>query len=126
MIGAVIAPLSPPGPALACRACGARVASARDTIVVLGRPVRATYTNPAGVACEILTLEAAENLLRDPFSTEAHTWFEGYAWRPVGCAKCGAHLGWEYESPAPGAEPPRFYGLLTTALTEVAEAGRDM
>ena len=111
--------------AYACRGCGTRVASDADCVSVGGRPIRAAYVNPAGVTCEILTIETAGNLAHADFSTEDDTWFEGYAWRPVACSKCGAHLGWRYEAADPSATPPDFYGLLVAATARVVESGED-
>ena len=112
--------------AYSCRRCGSRVSSEDDSISVGGHPVRATYTNPAGIPCEIITFREAENILGADFSTEEDSWFEGYSWRPVACAKCREHVGWSYEAVEPNLEPPVFYGLLTGALRSVRDRGKDM
>jgi hypothetical protein len=122
----LIAPLSlrpaPPRP-LACRGCGTRIASEADAISVGGRPRRTTHTNPIGALCEVLTVETAGNLRLAPERSEAHTWFEGYAWRVMDCATCGAQLGWRYEAVREGLEPKTFYGLLMDAVRR--EPGRE-
>ena len=96
--------------AYACRECGMRLASDAECISVGGRPIRAAFVNPDGVTCEILTLASVGNLARATVSTEDNTWFEGYAWSPVACVTCEAHLGWRYEASDASATPPDFYG----------------
>ena len=110
---------------ISCRNCGTKVASEKDLFSAMGRPARATYVNPLGLACEIITVRRAAGLVAGAFSSEEHTWFEGFAWRPVACASCQAHLGWRYEASAPGLEPRVFYGLLIPALALPGEPGRD-
>ena len=117
---------APKARAFFCRQCGARVCTDGHSIVVNGHPVRATYTNPAGEACEIITFREAENLRGADFSTEECSWFEGYSWRPVACAKCRQHVGWAYEAVEPNLDPKVFYGLLTSALRSEPDRGRDM
>ncbi len=115
----------PPG-TIACRLCGARIASEDDLMQVLGRPVQAAYVNPLGLACEIVTLGRATNIAGADVSTGEHTWFEGYAWRPVACASCGQHLGWRYEASSPHLAPQAFFGLLVGTVTRPGDPGRDM
>jgi hypothetical protein len=59
------------------------------------------------------------------YSSTENTWFEGYAWRPLGCGGCGGFLGWRFEATPDAAidasgnasgSPRRFYGLLTERL----------
>jgi hypothetical protein len=99
-----------------CGRCGSPVALDEDLVGILDRPETATYYNPYGIACEIRTFRRARNLEAADFSTDDHTWFEGYAWQPVGCARCGAHLGWKYDAVEPYLDPQSFFGLLTSAL----------
>ncbi len=109
-----------------CRGCGAPIAMEKDVLSVMGRPVQATYLNPLGTPCKIVTVAEAGNLEGARVATEEHTWFEGYAWRPVVCVSCRLHLGWRYEAVRPGLEPPAFYGLLVGAVLRPGEPGRDM
>ncbi|MHC5036269.1 MAG: cereblon family protein [Planctomycetota bacterium] len=104
-----------------CAQCGTPLASERDRIRVMGRPSRARYQNPHGVQCEILTFSEAVNLKGADFSTEEHTWFEGYAWRPVSCVLCGTHMGWRFEASGPHLEPQTFLGLLVSGMREGPE-----
>jgi cereblon len=73
------------------------------------------YINPHGYMHEIVTVRHAEGL-RDVGGPEtAATWFAGYTWTIVACARCGAHLGWRYDC-AQGGSPVVFWGLLRVAL----------
>jgi hypothetical protein len=108
-----------------CVQCGAVLGSAAHRISVLGRPPRQTYTNPHGIACDIVTLSACQGYHPAAHRSTENTWFDGYAWRPLGCGGCGGFLGWRFEatSEATSASPSkahggprRFYGLLTDRL----------
>jgi hypothetical protein len=121
----MIAPLKFPDLRLrlySCRQCGVPVAHGDQEIQILGRPACTTYTNPLGIACTIVTFSTATNLNEAPDATTEDTWFEGYGWRSVACASCGAHLGWRYEATDPGLSPRAFYGLLVLALRELRSA----
>ncbi len=104
-----------------CRNCGARIASEADVVSISGRPARTRHDNPLGETCEIITFLDARGLEGAEFSTEEHTWFEGYAWRPVCCGNCRRHLGWRYEAAAGGLDPAAFYGLLVPAIAKVRD-----
>lgn len=97
--------------ALVCRGCGTRIAFQADQI-----GEASAHVNPLGVECEVIRFSTAVNLRADDFSTAEHTWFEGYAWRPVSCAECGRHVGWRYEAEDPARQPQVFFGLLASAL----------
>jgi len=115
----MIAPLRFPdlaARAYVCRRCGTAVARMAGEISVLGRPAVTTYENPAGIACEIVTLAGAMHLEEAPEGMTEHSWFEGYAWRQAACAGCGTFLGWRYDAVLPGAEPAVFHGLLVAML----------
>ena len=111
-----------------CVDCGAEIADSSDRISVMARPPRRTYVNPHGTVCEVVTLAACQHYRPGPFSSTENTWFDGYAWRPLGCAACDGFLGWRFEAvgdrstgTASGgagglAGPRRFYGLLTERL----------
>jgi hypothetical protein len=106
----------------ACRRCGAELASEKACLEIMGRPIRATYKNPDGILCEIVTLVRAGNLVEIAEATLENTWFEGYAWRPVLCERCGLHLGWRYETEDPSRSPSTFYGLLVEAMQKKSQA----
>jgi cereblon len=102
-----------------CRSCGADVASEFDTIEILGRPYRAVYRNPFGIAFEVLTLARARNTQRASEPTEEHTWFPGYAWSLVTCAVCGEQMGWAFDAVEPVSGPQTFFGLQTDKMTGI-------
>ncbi|MFH2010191.1 MAG: cereblon family protein [bacterium] len=109
-----------------CVHCKEHLANAADQLEVLGRPSRRSYFNPHGIECEIVTLAACLSYRAADYSSTEHTWFDGYAWRPLGCGGCGEFLGWRFEA-TPGAAAPasaapgprRFYGLLVERLIVV-------
>lgn len=104
-----------------CRKCGLVVAAEQELVEIMGRPFRATYQNPQGVSCELFTFSEARNLHEADFSTEEYTWFEGYAWRPVGCSECKIHLGWRFEASREETKPRSFFGLLVDQMRESLE-----
>jgi hypothetical protein len=103
------------GDTLHCGECGARIAAAAAICRIMGRPPRKTYRNPHGLLCPIVTLSEVENLAEQDCSSAEHTWFAGYAWRPVACGVCGLFLGWRFEAFA-AREPGSFWGLLEQRL----------
>jgi cereblon len=119
-IALVRAPL--PARWFACAKCGAKLAPESARVSIAGRPLRATYTNPMGLVCDLLTVREAVNLEAPAEFVAEHSWFEGYAWQPVVCGRCSTHVGWRYQAVRPGLEPARFFGLLAGAVRRVAEA----
>ena len=103
-----------------CTHCKEHLANADDQLEVLGRPPRRSYLNPHGIECEIVTLSDCLSVRAAESSSTEHTWFAGYAWRPLGCGACGEFLGWRFEATADAAPgPKRFYGLLVERLIVV-------
>ena len=54
------------------------------------------FANPNGDEFELVAVARARNVRPVPRQrpvSEA-TWFAGYAWVPLQCASCGAHVGW--------------------------------
>jgi hypothetical protein len=70
-----------------------------------------TCTNPNGITFNIGCFRDAPGCAAIGAATTEYTWFRGYAWRIADCAKCGAHLGWQFTSPADG-----FFGLIVDRL----------
>lgn len=98
-----------------CAACRTPVAHIGDEIEADGR-VRHTRANPHGYVHTFVTVARCENVVTmTPPSTD-FSWFDGYAWRVLACARCGTHLGWRFESVA-GAMPPEFFGLLLNRIS---------
>ncbi len=73
------------------------------------------FVNPHGLVYELVTLRRAIHVVGIGRPTTEFTWFPGYAWQVVACARCAAHLGWEYRAIA-GSSPPSFYGLIRSEL----------
>jgi hypothetical protein len=76
-------------------------------------------TNPGGYIFDIGCFHEAAGCVAVGAATEAHTWFEGYAWRVALCAGCERHLGWRFAAPA-----DFFHGLILDRLTSVAGTSR--
>lgn len=108
-----------PGEEYRCRQCGELVGLSADQVAVMDRPSRRVYVNPHGVQCEIVTLSGCLSFVPSSYSTTVHTWFAGYAWRPIGCGGCACHLGWRFEAVGPTAGPAYFFGLLTAQLSSI-------
>lgn len=98
--------------ALLCRTCDLPVARMRDRIRVDGKHVHALF-NPSGVLFEVACFAQAPGCRFEGEFTSAFTWFAGYAWRFAMCARCAAHLGWEYRGADGG-----FAGLIMAELRE--------
>ena len=83
--------------------------------------------NPGGYRFGIFTVHNASALALDsrPPSLDS-TWFPGFAWTPVVCARCGVFVGWFFEKMAPQDVSPEyahldsFYGLIWSELVRGA------
>lgn len=91
-----------------CIGCQTPIASAA-LIPVNGKPEH-TFANPGGEVFHIGCFPAAMHLSPVTAPTDVFSWFPGYAWQIVVCAKCGLHLGWHYVGPT------RFFGLILNRL----------
>jgi len=78
---------------------------------------RSVFANPAGRVFEVLSVRHAAAVVLWGEPTLEHTWFSGYAWRPITCSVCGRHLGWCFDAVA-DAEPARFYSFITSEVVE--------
>jgi ribosomal protein S27E len=105
------------GPRIRCRGCGAVLSEPRNIFSPAGSSARSVFANPAGRVFEVLCLREATSVVPWGEPTLEHTWFSGYAWRPVTCASCGSHLGWCFDAMG-GALPVRFFGLITSEVVE--------
>jgi len=107
-----------PSSTFVCSRCGSPVASEDEEISIQGRRLRAVYTNPEGIECEIITFRGGRSLVGPKVFTSEHTWFEGWEWSPAACARCGQHLGWLYRALRPDLAPAQFLGLLVGSIRE--------
>src|SRR5262249_24389138 len=69
-----------------------------------------TFTNPAGIAFEIITFSQTLGCRQTGVPTFDHTWFEEHAWSFCQCDRCGQHLGWYY------SVQHEFVGLIKDRL----------
>ena len=98
-----------------CATCEEQVADPEAALSIGGRPAVSRFANPAGYVWEIVTVSEARSLVVASTPQTAFSWFAGYAWRIVVCARCHTHLGWRYDAVS-GASPPRFHGLILAHL----------
>lgn len=70
-----------------------------------------TFVNPAGFSFHIGCFAAAPGAARIGRAESAFSWFPGWAWQIVVCARCATHLGWRYHNA--GSE---LFGLILAAL----------
>lgn len=103
---------------LFCAACRHAITHQDERIEVNGRHEH-SCTNPAGYTFRIGCFREAGGCIGTGAATEAHTWFNGYAWRVAVCASCERHLGWRFEGPA-----DHFHGLILERLTSAGRASR--
>ena len=96
---AIAAALGRPAPVVACAACGVGVGRVRHALAVGGTNGTPLLVNPAGIHFRLVTLSCLRHraVFIASFPTRRATWFLGYAWAPLQCASCGAHLGWRYD-----------------------------
>lgn len=73
------------------------------------------FVNPYGYTRPILTVREARGLVLYGAPSTDFTWFEGYAWTVAGCAGCGQHVGWRYDT-TEARRPGCFVGFLLEAI----------
>jgi len=102
--------------AIRCRGCLVEISDESQVFALsAGSPL---FVNRYGFVHEILTVRSAQNLSSQGEPTQVDTWFAGYSWQIVVCARCGLHLGWRYQAldaPTPPL-PPWFFGLRRAAI----------
>ncbi|DAZ94514.1 TPA: LOW QUALITY PROTEIN: hypothetical protein N0F65_011867 [Lagenidium giganteum] len=90
-----------------CARCETPLAKTRDIFSMTNQGATGTFLNPGGCVHQTLTLRAIQESNTDnghEHSTEA-SWFPGYAWSILHCARCMNHLGWRFD---------RIRGCLST------------
>jgi hypothetical protein len=100
------------GGRLVCARCGNPIASTVDRIRVGGSWIH-TFANPHGYVYRIECYGCAQGIALAGAQSTDFTWFAGYAWQVALCARCGAHLGWQFRSPEHA-----FAGLIASMLIE--------
>ena len=97
-----------------CAVCQTKITKDKYLCAVNSDSPFQSFMNPGGFYFDVITFLECESIIDVPGASFEHTWFHGYAWRIIGCAKCSQHLGWSFESAA--KKPPRFYGLIRDRL----------
>jgi hypothetical protein len=98
-----------------CARCGQFITDSRSIIQIEGARSH-SFVNPAGVLCNFTTFEECENVMVHETLYLQHSWFLGYGWRFVLCARCFQHLGWKYDAVREGARPRSFFGILVESV----------
>jgi hypothetical protein len=101
---------------VSCRACGAPITRARAKIAVNGAHAH-SFINPAGFIFRIGCFSGAPGARGSGDESDEWTWFSGYTWQAVVCARCGEHIGWAYRNTTAS-----FVGLI---LDRIVEGGGD-
>ncbi len=94
---------------LLCTACGNRISSDAERIVVAGQHEH-ECSNPAGILYRIGCFSDATGCTQVGAATLEWSWFKGFAWRVALCSRCGTHMGWGYGGTS------AFYGLILDRL----------
>lgn len=84
-------------PRISCLACGGFVADPRDRVSVNGAHAH-SFINPAGIIFRVGCFATTPGARAAGAATHHWTWFPGFAWRAALCTRCGAHLGWCFDS----------------------------
>lgn len=78
--------------------------------------------NPHGYRFELFTVRNASHLAKaDRAPSLDATWFPGFGWTPVVCARCGTFVGWHFTKLEPAEtriEQDEFYGLIWSELVK--------
>lgn len=80
---------------LVCRACRAVITDERHAIEQGGAHEH-VFVNPGGFDHRVRCFGYADGLSERGVPETYFTWFPGYSWQLVHCARCQAHLGWIY------------------------------
>ncbi|HLL22348.1 MAG TPA: cereblon family protein [Kofleriaceae bacterium] len=96
--------------ALRCARCEHHITERAFRIAVSGAHEH-TFVNPAGFAYRIGCFAAAPGATSAGPLETAFSWFPGWAWQVVACARCQAHIGWLYR-----LADQQFHGLILDRL----------
>jgi len=99
------------GRAILCASCSARVSDTSQRIDVAGRHQH-TFFNPAGIVYQIACFATAPGCRGIGQFSEEFSWFPGQRWQIGVCARCGEHLGWNFDG------EPAFTALIEARIVE--------
>jgi len=98
-----------------CSECSS-VVTYSDRLTAVSGSKTHTFTNPAGMRCDVQTFSSCPGAIAIGQPTGEYTWFPGYEWSLAVCRHCGSHLGWYYEAASEQTGPKDFWGILTYHL----------
>ncbi|MCP4744638.1 MAG: hypothetical protein GY874_00625 [Desulfobacteraceae bacterium] len=98
---------------IVCKQCGQELAKPTERADVNGSH-RHSFANPNGIIFEIGCFSIVRGCRKYGVPSAEFTWFPGYAWQVIVCAKCLSHLGWLFLSRQSG----HFFGLILVQLAE--------
>ena len=110
----LIEELSPGKEVFLCAVCKTKITEKQYIISIKDNTPYHAFTNPYGIAYNVMTVSYSEMVLSVTGPTLEHTWFAGYAWEVIVCAECREHLGWKFSSGT--QKPGNFYGLIRDKL----------
>jgi hypothetical protein len=96
--------------ALHCAACRHRITD-EDHRIERGGGHAHTFVNPGGFVHYVGCFALAPGVVEVGSPETAFSWFPGWSWQIVECARCRAHLGWRFR-----CEGETFWGLLVEKL----------
>ncbi len=99
-------------PELRCSLCDQPVTRAAAAIDKAGAHEH-TFVNPGGFVHRVRCFVAAHGVAELGAPESAFSWFPGYSWQILVCARCREHIGWLFR-----CADDRFYGLVATRLVE--------
>ncbi len=97
-----------------CAECSQAITGDSERIEVNGSHEH-TFINPCGLIFQIGCFCRVFGTNISVEATEQWSWFKGYSWRIVCCARCGTHLGWAYMSRG----GKRFFGMILSRLSRL-------
>ena len=98
-----------------CIACSKKITEDKERFPYDGE-TEFHFTNPEGIAFDIITFRTADGCREAGEPTLDFTWFKNHSWSFALCGRCGLHLGWKYISATPAADS--FYGLIRSRLVK--------
>jgi hypothetical protein len=99
-------------PALVCSVCAQQITRPVHQIDKRGAHEH-TFANPGGFVHRVRCFGIATGVAELGSPERAFSWFPGYTWQVLDCARCRVHIGWLFR-----CADDRFYGLVADRLVE--------